>query len=88
MVVIPCWVYVSTGKVPGMQLIHDCIPKRFTTNWHSDLGCTMHYSLSVRFILATHFLRSAISVFCSLLWLMAIDGNGSQIGLTKMSGFS
>ena len=40
-----------TGKV------HNCIyfPKRFTTNWHPGLGCTIHYSLSVRFIVATRF---------------------------------
>ena len=46
-----------TGKVPGVQMKHDCIyfPKRFTTDWHSGLVCTMHYSLSVRFILATPF---------------------------------
>ena len=45
-----------TGKVPGVQMKHDCIyfPKRFTTDCYFGLGCTIHYSLSVRFILATH----------------------------------
>ena len=58
-----------TGKVPGVQMKHDCIyfPKRFTTDWHSGLGCTIHYSLSVRFILAAHFLGDGGIV---------VDGNG------------
>ena len=46
-----------TGKVPGVQAKHDCIyfPERFTTDWHSGLSYTVHYSLSVCFIVATRF---------------------------------
>ena len=82
--------YASSCKLPGVTVVALLLHLK----WHAKLlpcgackpdGILM---LTPNFSYNELVRCSAISVLCSLLWLMAIDGNGRQIGLTEMSGFS